>query len=141
MNTLRDRTASPECFQKGAFGHRPQNRLLAVQAGNEPYCDVVARPRLDGESSLADGVQAGVLVENLRDAVLHAQPGEAGHGQHHAVEVAGFVQLPEARLQVAPDASELESGVGARQLSHPPQRGSSHDTACKIVIYRIYMTK
>ena len=130
MNSLRYRTASPERFQKSAFGHRPQNRLLAVQAGNQPDRLVVARPRLHGERSLADGVQAGVLVENLRDAVLHAKPGEAGHGEHHAVEISSFVQLPEARLQVAPDAPELEGGVGASELSHPPQRGSSHDAAC-----------
>ena len=88
---------------------------------------VVAGAALDRERALAGGREHLQRVEGLGDLVGAAEPGEAGAGQHHGVEVAG-ADLGDAGVHVAAHPDQVEAEAERLELGDAA-RGAGADGA------------
>ena len=113
--------------QAALGGHRGQARPVAHRREQCRQLGLIV-PALHGEGALAGGREHLVRLENLRDGVGVADPGQAGVGQHHPVELA-VAHLAQPGVGVAADRDAAQVGAEPEQLRGPPRRAGADPRA------------
>jgi hypothetical protein len=82
----------------------------------------------DGKGALSHGGAHGFGRENLGDAICPTEAAQSGRGEDDG-GVLAFIELAEARIDVAADGFEAEIGTEAAELRGAAQRAGSNGLA------------